>query len=190
MNFLDLIILLPIAYIAYRGFVNGFIKEVFGIAGIVLAVYVTFEYMGTISGIFAPYVENRDRATIVTGIILFITVIAIVQFTGIALEKFFEAAHLGIINQLVGMLFGALKMAIFISAVLILLAGIGIPSEENRSNSVSYPIVIAVAPTTFDIVASMIPGTEDFIQTIERTIRDNNSIRDLPIFEKLDTLDS
>ena len=190
MNFLDLIILLPIAFVAYRGFVNGFIKEVFGIIGIVLAVYVTFEYMGTVSGIFAPYVENRDRATIVTGFVLFFLVIALVHFVGIALEKFLEAAHLGIINQLVGMTFGALKMAIFISAILLLLAGIGIPSEENRSNSATYPIVISVAPITFDIVASIVPGTEDFIQTIERTIRDNSSIRDLPIFEKTDTLDT
>lgn len=190
MNFLDLIILLPIAYLAYRGFVNGFIREVFGILGIVLAVYITFEYMGTVSGIVAPYVENRDRATIVTGIILFIGVIALVQFAGIALEKFFEAAHLGIINQLSGMVFGALKMAIFISAILLLLAGVGIPSEETTSNSASYPVVISVAPTTFDIVASIIPGTDDFIETIERTIQENNSIRDLPIFEKLDTLDS
>ncbi|WP_234568003.1 CvpA family protein [Rhodohalobacter sp. 614A] len=190
MNFLDLIILLPIAYVAYRGFVNGFIREAFGIMGIILAVYITFKYMGTVSGIVVPYVENRDRATIVTGIVLFIGVIVTVQFIGIALEKFFEAAHLGIINQLSGMVFGALKMTIFISVILLLLAGVGIPSEETTANSASYPYVISVGPATFDLVASMIPGTEDFIHTIERTIQESNSIRDLPIFEKLDPSDS
>lgn len=190
MNFLDLIILLPIAYVAYRGFVNGFIREVLGIIGIVLAVYLTFEYMGTISGIVAPYVENRDRATIVTGIVMFLGIIVVVQLTGVALERFFKAVQLSIINQLFGLMFGALKTAIFISAILLLLAGIDIPTEETRSNSASYPMVISVAPAAFDVVASLIPGTENFIDTIERTIRENNTIRDLPIFEKLDTLDS
>lgn len=190
MNFLDLIILIPIAYFAYRGFVNGFIKEVVGIIGIVLAVYITFEYMGTLSGIVAPYVENRDRATVVTGLVMFLGIVILVQLTGVLLQKFFEAIKLGIVNQLAGLLFGALKSAIVISAVLLLLAGIGIPSEEAASNSASYPVVIPVAPIVFDMVATLIPGTEDFIQTIERTIQENNSIRDLPIFEKLDTLDS
>lgn len=190
MNFLDLIILLPIAYVAYRGFVNGFVREVFGIIAIVLAVYITFEYMGTISGIVAPYVENRDRATIVTGIVTFIGIIVIVQLVGAALEKFFKAVQLSIVNQLFGLMFGALKSAIFVSAVLLLLTGIDIPSEETRSNSAFYPVVISVAPVAFDLVASIIPRTEDFINTIEKTIRENNSIRDLPIFEKLDTLDT
>ena len=190
MNYLDLIILLPIAYVAYRGFMNGFFREVFGIIGIILAVYLTFEYMGAISQWLAPYVENRDRTTIITGIVMFIAIIIVVQLAGIGLEKLFEAAYLGIVNQLAGLLFGALKSAIFVSAILLLLAGIGIPSEETTSNSASYPVVITVAPATFDFVAAIIPGTQDFIETIERTIEENNSLRDLPIFEKLDTLDS
>lgn len=190
MNFLDLIILLPIAYVAYRGFVNGFIREVMGIIAIVLAVYVTFEYMGIISSIVAPYVENRDHATIVTGIVMFIGIIVIVQLIGAAIEKFFKVVQLSFVNQLFGLFFGALKSAIFISAILLLLAGIGIPSEETVSNSATYPVVISVAPAAFDVVAGIIPGTDDFINTIERTIRENNSLRDLPIFEKLDTLDT
>lgn len=189
MNFLDFIILLPIVFVAYRGFVNGFFREVFGIIGIILAVYITFEYMGIISGIVAPYVENRDRATIITGIVMFIGIVVIVQFTGVALERFFNALKLGFINKVAGMIFGALKSAIVISAVLLLFAGIGIPSEETTSNSVSYPVVIYIAPAAFDVVASIFPGTESFIETIERTIQDENSLRNLPIFEQLDLLD-
>lgn len=190
MNFLDLLILLPIAYVAYRGFVNGFFREVFGIVGIVLAVYLTFKYMGDVAGMVAPYVENPDRATIITGIVMFIGIIVIVQLIAAGLEKLFKAAKLGAVNKLAGMLFGALKSAIFVSSILLLLAGVGIPSDETASNSASYPVVITVAPVTFDFVASMIPGAQDFIETIERTIEENNSIRDLPIFEKLDTLNT
>jgi hypothetical protein len=47
--------------------------------------------------------------------------------------------------------------------------------------------VIYVAPAAFDFVASVVPGTENFIETIEKSIRDNNAIKNLPIFENLDT---
>lgn len=187
MNFLDLIILLPIAYFAYQGFRRGFIKEVFGIIGIVLAVYLTFEYMGTISGILAPHVEDRDRTTIITGIITFILIIIAVQLVGFALERFIDVIQLGILNKVGGMIFAALKTAILISATLLLLAGLGIPSDETASNSASYPVVIYAAPTAFDVVARAIPGTENFIDTIEQSIRDNNAIKNLPIFENLDS---
>ncbi|MDZ7717784.1 MAG: CvpA family protein [Balneolaceae bacterium] len=190
MNFLDIIIILPIAYFAYKGFDRGFIKEVFGIVGIVLAVYISFEYMGTISGILAPHVENRDRSTIVTGIILFIIIVAAVQIVGFALERFIDVVQLGFLNKLAGMIFAGLKIAVIISATLLLLAGMGVPSEETTSNSVSYPVVIYVAPAAFDIVAAMVPGTENFINTIERSIQENNTLRELPIFEKLDTLNT
>lgn len=187
MNFLDFIIILPIAYFAYKGFSRGFIKEVFGIVGIILAVYITFEYMGTISGILAPYVEDRDRSTIITGIISFIFIIVAVQIAGFAIERFIDVVQLSILNKLAGMIFAGLKMAILISATLLLLAGLGVPSEEAASNSVSYPVVVYVAPAAFDIVASIVPGTENFIDTIERSIRENNAIKNLPIFENLDT---
>lgn len=183
MNFLDLIILLPIAYFAYRGFVSGFIREVFGIIGIILAVYITFEYMATIAGFLAPYVENRDRSVIVAGIISFIIIVAIVQLAGYVLEKFVDIIQLGIVNKLAGLIFGALKTAIIISTALLLLAGLGIPSEESSSNSVSYPVVIYMAPAAFDLVASIVPGTEDFIKTIEKAIQENNTLRNLPIFD-------
>ena len=155
--------------------------------GIVLAVYITFEYMGTISGILAPYVEDRDRTTIITGIISFILIVAAVQIAGFALERFINVVQLGIFNKLAGMIFAGLKTAILISATLLLLAGMGVPSEETTSNSVSYPVVIYVAPAAFDVVATMVPGTENFINTIERSIQENNTLRELPIFENLDT---
>lgn len=187
MNFLDAIIVLPIVYFAYKGFSRGFIKEVFGIVGIVLAVYITFEYMGTISSILTPYIDNRDHSTIITGIISFIIIIAVVQFIGFAIERFIDVIQLNIINKLAGMIFAGLKMAILISAILLLLAGVGIPSQETTSKSVSYSVVIYAAPAAFDIVATLIPDTENFIHTIERTIQENNTLRELPIFEKSET---
>jgi membrane protein required for colicin V production len=186
MNLVDLFILFPIGYFTYRGFRNGFIQEFFSIAGIVIAVFVTFKYMKPVSGFARPFIENPDSAVIATGIVLFIITLAVIQVVAFWLETIFNVIRLNIINQFAGSVFGALKSAIVVSAALLLLAGFDVPEEENRNASATYPIVIYIAPAAYNAVATIWPGTEDFIQTIEKSIRESNTLRSLPIFEKLD----
>lgn len=184
MNLIDLFILGPIAYFAYKGFVSGFIKEVLGIIGIILAIYITFEYMKPVSAIFAPLFENPDYATIAAGILLFISTVAVVQFIAFSTKKFLELLKINFINRLAGLCFGVLKSGIVVSAILLLLAGFNLPGEEARENSLSYPFVIFVAPAAFDVIATIIPEAENFIVTIEQAIEENNPIRTLPIFDE------
>jgi membrane protein required for colicin V production len=184
MNVLDFFILVPVAYFGYRGFMNGFIKEFFGIAGIIIAVFVAFRYMGPVSGFLTPFVKNADNATLVTGILIFILVMAIVQIAAYWLEEVFDIIRLSFINQMAGFLFGAIKSAIFISAVLLLLSGFNFPGENTRSESATYPSVIYLAPMAYNMIAAIYPDTENFIKTIEKSIRENNSFRTLPIFDK------
>jgi membrane protein required for colicin V production len=186
MNLADLFILFPIGYFAFRGFRNGFIREFFSIAGIIIAVFVTFKYMKPISGFARPFFENPDSSVIATGIVIFIVTLAVIQVTAFWLESIFYVIRLNFINQIAGSLFGALKSAIVVSAALLLLAGFDIPDEEHREASATYPIVIYIAPVTYNAVAAIYPDTEYFIETIEQSIRESNTLRSLPIFEKLD----
>lgn len=186
MNLLDAFILIPIVYFAYVGYKSGFVYEFFGILGIVLAVFFTFEYMGAVAGIFAPLAEDKDFLTIVTGFVMFILTIALVQYVAYGLNNFLNMIRMGILNRIAGLLFGAFKSALVISAILLLSTGIDIPDEQTRAESTIYPTVIQIAPVAFDVVASVFPGVKDFVATIERAVEENNPIRNLPIFEKLD----
>ena len=186
MNLLDFIIILPIGYFAYRGFMSGLIKEVFGIVGIILAVFITFEFMKPVSILFSPFFENPDYAIIAAGILLFIGTVATTQFMAYTSKKFLELLKINFINRLAGLGFGFLKSGIVVSSVLLLLAGFNLPGEDTRQNSVSYPYVIYMAPVAFNVVATIYPGAENFAQTIEDTIEENNPIRTLPIFDQLD----
>lgn len=183
MNLLDFFIILPICFFAYRGFVSGFIKEILSIIGIILAVFVTFEYMDSLSPFFYGFFDNPDYAAVAAGIFLFILVVAVVQLIAYAAKRFLEVINLNFINRLAGLAFGAIKSGIVISVMLLLLAGFNLPGEEARSGSISYPVIIYLAPAVFDIVASVYPGAEDFISTIEQAIEENNPIKNLPIFE-------
>ncbi len=185
MNLLDLFILLPICYFAYKGFVSGFIKEVLGIVGIIAAVFIAFQYMKPVSNIISPLFDSPDNATIVAGIFLFISVIIITQLFAYASKRFLELLNINFINRLAGLIFGFLKSGIVVSAMLLLLAGFNMPAEETREESLTYPMVLVLAPAAYNIVATVIPGIDSFIMTIEDAIEENNPIRTLPIFENI-----
>ncbi len=184
MNVLDFFILIPIGYFAYRGFMKGFIQEFFGVAGLVIAIFVTFNYMGPVSGFLRPFVDNADNAVLVTGVFIFFVTLVAVQVTAFWLERIFTYARLGIVNAVSGAAFGGVKVALLISAFLLLLAGFDKPDEDSRQNSMSYPIAITIAPTAFNLIASVFPQSVSFVETIEKTIRENNTLRTLPIFDK------
>jgi membrane protein required for colicin V production len=186
MNLLDIVILVPVGFVTYKGFAKGFVQEVFNIAGVILAIFITFKYMGPVAGFMAPFVENKDTATITAGISLFVMSIILVQAGVMWIEKVLDIINLSILNKLAGMAFGFVKSTILVSAVLLLLTGINLPSEENRQQSVTYPYIIQAAPLAFDFIATLYPGTEGFIETIERNMQENNPLRNLPIFDQKD----
>jgi membrane protein required for colicin V production len=185
MNFLDLIIILILTLFAIQGFRSGFIKQFFGIAGIIVAVFLTFKYMGAVSPYLSSFIENPDYATITAGIIIFIISLTIIQLIAFWLEEVLKMVRINFINRLAGMIFGAANMLIIISAFLLLLAGFNFPGETVRENSASYSTVVKVAPAAFNLIAHVYPETTDFIDEIEKSIQENNTLRELPIFERL-----
>ena len=185
MNVLDYIIIFILILFALQGFRSGFIKQFFGIAGIIIAVFLTFKYMGAASALLSSFIENPDYATITAGIIIFIVSLTVIQLIAFWLEEVLKMVRINIINRMAGMIFGAANIMIVISAVLLLLAGLNLPGESVRENSASYSTVVQVAPAVFDVVAKAVPETVGFIDEIEKSIQENNTLRELPIFERL-----
>lgn len=183
MNTLDFLILLPVAYFAYRGFMSGFIQEVLSIVGIILGVFVTFAYMHPVSELYQSYFSNPDTAAITAGLTLFIGTIAIIQIIAFMLRRFLEVIKLNFINSIAGFCFGVLKSAIIVSGFLWLFAGLNLPSEESRNGSITYSYVIPLAPAAFNMVSTVVPNIDGFIETIEKSIKEDNPIRNNPFFE-------
>lgn len=181
MNILDFLILLPVAFFAYRGFANGLIKEVFSIVGIVLAVFLTFQYMDEAGDYIQPFFE-QDAAYVpfVAALLIFIGTLIIVNVVAYVSKKVLETIQLSIINRTAGLAFGALKCGIVISALLLVAAGFNLPSQEVRDESASYPYIIYLAPWAYDTVASVYPGAEDFTKTVRETIEKHNPIENFP----------
>lgn len=182
MNLLDFLIVIPLFYFSYRGFVNGIIKEVLSIAGIILGVFLTFEYMDNMSALVRPFFdEDASYIPFISGAILFIGTVGAVQLAAYLAKKFLETIKLNFINRLAGMVFGFLKSGIMVSALLLILAGFNLPSDTARGESITYSTIIYLAPLTYDAVALIYPGATNFSNTIGETFDQYNPIDNFPI---------
>lgn len=185
MNLLDLLIVLPIAFFAYRGFKNGLIREVLSIVGIVLSVFLTFRYMDEAGTYIQPYIENNAAyVPFIAAFIILIGTLVAVNIVAVLARKLLETIQLNFINRATGLAFGALKCGIIISALLLMAAGLNMPSQEVREESTSYPYIICLAPWAYDTVATVYPGAEDFAETVRKTLDRHNPITNFPTFEQ------
>ncbi len=184
MNLLDFIILIPICYFCYRGFVNGLIKEVLSIVGIILAVFLAFQYMEPVGSLISPlFPEKAGYIPFLSGALIFIGTVALVQLGAFLMKKFLETIKLNFVNRLGGLAFGFLKSGILISAILLILAGFNLPSREAREQSLTYSYIIYLAPWTYDAVASVYPGAEYFTETIQNTLEEYNPVDNFPTLD-------
>lgn len=58
MNYIDIILLLPLLYGAYRGFSRGLIIEVATLLGLLLGVYIAIKFSGYTGGLSAGFFES------------------------------------------------------------------------------------------------------------------------------------
>jgi membrane protein required for colicin V production len=185
MNLIDFLILIPIVYFAYRGFANGLIKEVLSIVGIILGVFLTFQYMEPVGAAINPlFEEGASFVPFISAIVIFVGTLSLVHFAAFLSKKFLETIKLNFVNRIAGAAFGFLKSGIVISAILLILAGFSFPSEETRQNSATYSYIIYLAPWAYDTVAAVYPGAEDFTTTIQETFEQYNPIENFPFLEQ------
>lgn len=186
MMILDLIIAIPILYFGYKGAVNGLVKEVLNIVGITLAIFLTFNYLDVFTGLIAPMFEDdASYVPFVSGVILFIGTLGAVAIIAYATKEFLKAVKLSLLNRMLGAAFGALKSGIVVSAVLLLLAGFNIPADEARNESYLYPAVIYLAPLTYNTVALVYPGAENYSKTLKENIGEYNPLDNIPFLKEL-----
>lgn len=186
MLILDLIIATPLLYFAYKGAVNGLVKEVLNIVGIILAIFLTFNYLDAFTGLIAPmFEEGASYVPFVSGVILFIGTLGVVAIVAYATKELLKAVKLSIVNRILGAAFGALKSGLVVSAVLLLLAGFNVPSDEAREQSYLYPAVIYLAPLTYNAVALVYPGAENYSQTLKENIGEYNPLENIPFLNEL-----
>lgn len=122
LNVLDGLIIIILGWNLIRGFNKGFIEEILSIIGIIASIYLAY--------VFAPQVtkflvDRPDQTTtIISGILLFAFFFAVSKYIALYVNKKINETAMGILNNLLGFLFGIIRgwllasIAVFLVAIL------------------------------------------------------------------------
>ncbi|HOW31107.1 MAG TPA: CvpA family protein [Bacteroidales bacterium] len=157
MNIIDIIILIPIAFYAYKGFTKGFFVSIAMLAGLLFGFYAAInfsEYMADFLTQKMNLAGNNIR--FIAYITTFVLVVVLVYLLGQFLSKVAKTAGLGLVNRLSGAALGIVKALIIVSTFLLLLAKIDpkahLVSQKTRDESISFKPVLSIAPAIYPIL--------------------------------------
>jgi membrane protein required for colicin V production len=154
MNVLDIVLLAFLILGLARGFWHGFFVEVASLVALVAGVYGAFHFSGFTAGFLKEKVDwDENTINIVAFFATLILIILAIALAGKALTKIADFAALGLVNKVLGALFGGLKIAVILSAVLIVLEkmnkAIPFTEEADKEVSVLYTPLKSIIPLIF-----------------------------------------
>ena len=154
MNVLDIVLGSLLLFGLIRGLMKGLFVEVASIVALILGIYGAIHF----SDFAASFLENRvdwdeKYINITAFAITFIVIIVVIALAGKALTKLADFASLGILNKLLGGVFGALKIGLILSVVLIIFnkmnSNIPLIEDHELEDSMLYKPVKSLAPIIF-----------------------------------------
>jgi membrane protein required for colicin V production len=165
MSILDIFIIIPIVLGFVFGLSKGLIKELFGLAAIVLGIFGARLFEPQVSQILLSAFDMQvGTARAVSYLILFVTIAVALLFVANLLDKLFSAIALGGLNKLLGAVFGVLKMTLIVSVLLNVFDVFDqrhkFISEETKTKSFAYKPMLNFAP-------KMWKETKDFLEKNE-----------------------
>lgn len=147
MNFLDIILIIPLVYAAWTGFKKGFIIEVFTLLALFVGLYAGIHFSESVAAALKKtFSWDSEYLPAISFTITFLAVGAMVYFAGKALEKVVKFAMLSPLNKIGGIIFALLKGSYIVSIILLLLSSYDknnkfIPLETKKSSLLYNPLL-------------------------------------------------
>jgi membrane protein required for colicin V production len=155
MTLFDIVVGLFLLLFLIKGIIKGFVNELSSLAALVLGVIVAVKFSGVAAVWLSGYVTSRFISALAF-ILVFIAVVVGVHLLGKMIDKLMKAIALGWLNRIFGGLFGLLKAAFFVSAIVIAVEVTGFSnrlfSQETRSDSYLFQPVQRFAPAVLNLL--------------------------------------
>lgn len=157
MSVLDIVLAALILFGLVRGLMKGFFVEIASLIALVAGVYGAIHFSNYASKFLIDKTDWDEKTiNIVAFAITFIIIVLVIALAGKALTKMADFAALGIVNKILGGLFGAMKFALILSVILIIFDSMNraIPFTDEKSieDSVLYNPVKSLAPMIFPVI--------------------------------------
>ena len=151
MSVIDIIIGALILYGIVKGLFKGLFVEVTSLLALVVGIYGAVHFSMYAAQILSNNFDWSQNTTSITAFaVTFVVIVLAISLAGKALTKLADFAALGLLNKLLGALFGGTKIALIISVLLLILSTLNqtIPfvSSDEIERSLLYSPVKSLAP--------------------------------------------
>lgn len=119
MSKIDIILIIPLLWGAFMGFRKGLVLELASFVGLILGIYGAIKLSDFTAEKLTEYVEvSREWLGLLSFLITFILIVFSVFILAKILDKTLKMVALGLVNRLLGLVFGVLKYALILSVLL------------------------------------------------------------------------
>ena len=151
MNTVDIVLGIFLLYGLVRGFFRGFLTELASLVGLVAGIYGAIHFSYYAGEFLSQHVDwDIEIINLASLAITFLIIIFVVSLVGKMLTKVADFAALGIVNKLLGAIFGLMKSA-FVASVIIMFfmtsnKTLEFVETETLEESILYEPVAVIAP--------------------------------------------
>jgi len=151
MNTVDIILSLVLLYGLVRGFFRGLLAELASLIGIVAGIYGAIHFSHFLGDFLSEHVEWKIQyINLISFAITFVLIVFLISLAGKMLTKIATFAALGIVNKLLGGVFGFIKSAFVVSVIIMFFKAtnerIEIIEDKTLEESILYEPVESIAP--------------------------------------------
>lgn len=119
MNQIDIILALPLLWGAIIGFKKGLILELASLVGLILGVYGSITFSNYTAELLNDHISvPAEWIGLLSFLLTFIGIVIAVFLLAKALDKALKIIALGLVNRILGLVFGLCKYAIIVSVLL------------------------------------------------------------------------
>ncbi|MCG2459406.1 CvpA family protein [Flavobacteriaceae bacterium F89] len=157
MDFLDIILGLTLVWGLYRGFINGLFIELASLIALIAGIYGAIHFSFMAGDYLAKNMDWDPRyISLISFVITFIIIVVVVHMAGKLLTKIANFAMLGFLNKIAGAVFGTLKIAVILGALLIFFDrindSVNIIDETTKEKSILYSPIKEIGAYAFGTV--------------------------------------
>lgn len=175
----DIIVIAVVVILGIKGVINGLIKEVFGLIGIIGGVIIASRNANLVGEQISLYLyELSDSAEFFFGFLLALLLFWFVcLLLGNLLSKMLKMSGLGFVDRLLGFFVGAAKIFLVLAILVAIVSKISILNQKISpyfEDSKVYPILLSAGQFIMAMDISSVKDSVENTKIVVPEILDNN----------------
>ena len=141
MNWIDLIVLVPACWFAYKGIKNGFLQEMISLCALFLGIFISFKF----SDLVVTWLTGKTLAKPISFLLCFIVILLLVNLLGGVLKRMLKPVFSEVLDKFLGVIFGVTKVVVVFAVIFYFVDSVDKNNiaikQETKQDSIAYKTI-------------------------------------------------